>query len=98
LRWWPNHHDACWCWICRGDKSPHPSDRCHCRRCLSEIKAWGEIAPQIISVKQWDAVVPQIASLVAAGYQVSPVGEIEGDVYIEVEDEAVEMWKELVRS
>ena len=96
MNWFPNHHPACFCWVCRGNKPGHPSDRCHCGRCLAEIKAWGEIAPQRISVAQWDAVVPQIASLVAAGYRVSPVGECEGDVYVEVEEEAVEMWKQIV--
>lgn len=96
MNWWPHHHPACFCWICRGQKVGHPSDRCHCGRCLAELKFMGTVPPQRISAAQWDSVQPHIAALQAAGYYVSPVGEIDGDVYVEVEEEAVEMWRELV--
>ncbi len=55
------------------------------------------MVPRKISVAQWTSVHPHIAALQDAGYYISPVGEIEGDVYIEVEEEAVEMWRELTR-
>ncbi len=101
MNWFPHHHPACFCWVCRGQKAGHPSDRCHCSRCLLELwgiqKRTGEIPPQRIPAGQWDSVQPHIAALQAAGYYVSPVGEIEGDVYVEVEEEAVEMWRELTK-
>jgi hypothetical protein len=53
--------------------------------------------PQRIGAFQWDSVVPHIAALQAAGYYVSPVGEIDGDVYVEVETEAVPLWLELTQ-
>lgn len=99
---WPHHHSSCFCWVCRGNKPGHPSDRCHCGRCLAEwlrLCGPGELPPpQSIGVAKWDGVQPHIAALQAAGYYVSPVGECEGDVYIEVESEAVEMWNELVNT
>ena len=100
MNWWPHHHPACFCWVCRG-KVGHPANRCHCGRCLDEWKvnvtrfSLEGLAPQRISAAQWDDVVPHIAALQAAGYYVSPVGEIEGDVYVEVEAEAVGMWREM---
>jgi hypothetical protein len=54
------------------------------------------MVPQRISAAQWEHVSPHVKVLQDAGYYISPVGEIEGDVYVEVEAEAVEMWKELV--
>lgn len=100
MNWYPHHHPACFCWVCRKDKVGHSSDRCHCGRCLAEalgkLKAIGNIPPQCIEAGEWKRMVPHIESLQAAGYYVSPVGEIDGDVYVEVEEEAVEMWKELI--
>ena len=102
MQWFPHHHPACFCWVCRHDKPGHPSDRCHCERCLGEWTAiqkhlgQGEMVPQRISAAQWEHVSPHVKVLQDAGYYISPVGEIEGDVYVEVEAEAVEMWKELV--
>lgn len=96
MRYWPHHHPACFCWICIEHKKPgHPSDRCHCGRCLAQVR-YG-LTPQRISAAQWESAVPHIEALQAAGYYVSPVGEIDGDVYVEVEEEAVGMWKELMQ-
>ena len=98
MNWFPHHHPACFCWVCRGQKAGHPSDRCHCGRCLTGLKGiqW-DLMPQRIGAFQWDSVVPHIAALQAAGYYVSPVGEIDGDVYVEVETEAVPLWLELTQ-
>lgn len=104
MNWWPDHHPACFCWIERGRKQGHPSDRCKCGRCVAEADAkiikfnLQDKVPQSIPVAQWDAVQPHIAALRAAGYYISPVGEIEGDVYIEVEEEAVGIWQELTQA
>lgn len=101
MNWFPHHHPACFCWVCRGQKAGHPADRCHCKRCLDELAGihhrLGDMPPQCIPASQWDSVQPHIAALQSAGYYVSPVGEIDGDVYVEIEEEAVEMWKELVK-
>jgi hypothetical protein len=100
MRWFPHHHPSCFCVVCRHDKVGHPSDRCHCERCLEEwggvINRLGDMPPQHIPAAQWDSVQPHIAALTAAGYYASPVGEIEGDVYVEVEEEAVGMWAQLI--
>jgi hypothetical protein len=100
VNWWPHHHPACFCWVCRQSKVGHPADRCHCGRCLDESRReyhrLGTPTPERIPAAQWDSVQPHIAALQAAGYYVSPVGEIEGDVWVEVEEEAVGMWVELV--
>ena len=98
MNWWPHHHTECYCWVCREQKVGHESDRCHCGRCLMEwMKATGGmLRPLWIKTHRWDEVQPHIELLRTAGYYVSPVGEIEGDVYVEVEAEAVEMWRELV--
>jgi len=63
---------------------------------LAEIKSWGDVQPQRITVAQWVLAVEHITSLQAAGYHVSPIGECEGDVYVEVEEEAVGLWQELI--
>lgn len=95
----PHHHPSCYCFTCRGQKPGHPADRCHCERCIRELAAThhrlGDMPPQRIGAAQWDSVQPHIAELQAAGYYVSPVGEVEGDVWVEVEEEAVGMWREM---
>lgn len=93
MNYYPHHHPSCFCWVCRNDKPGHPADRCHCERCLVEADTnW---TPEHVRVDQWESVQPHIQTLRDAGYYVSPVGEIEGDVYVEVEEDAVELWREL---
>lgn len=100
MNYYPHHHVACFCWVCRGDKKHgHPADRCHCGRCLDELKAvqvrLGEVPTESTPADNWGRADSAVKQLQQAGYYVSPVGEIEGDVYVEVEEEAVELWREL---
>lgn len=95
----PHHHPACFCFVCRGSKPGHPSDRCHCDRCITELAAarhrFGDMPPQCIAAADWCKLSPYISMIEAAGYYISPVGEIEGDVYVEMEAEAVPLWEQL---
>lgn len=49
-----------------------------------------------MSVADYDKVVPVIVQLQSAGYTVVPIGEFNGNVTIDVEEDAVEMWEEMV--
>lgn len=99
MNYFPHHHPACFCFVCRGQKAGHPADRCHCDRCIRELAAahhrYGDMPPQSVAAAEWEGVMGFVEQLHAAGYYVSPVGECEGEVWIEMEEEAVELWRQL---